>query len=204
LPKILLQSELVFHKLLLLYFSDNVKVQFRITGILQGFGRTAAGCLSTGAQGDPDEVIIGNTCQLRQIDLARNNTDKIDADKLCQAIKAQILSGVQQMVPVTLPPVEIQELRSLFSTYRLYQKQNTQLKNRIHPLLKERLYGFTQEEIFDQKSRKEIRALGSPSILNFQINQLMDRLERDEADREVLIDHRGYNRCEPVQGLQAF
>jgi hypothetical protein len=55
------------------------------------------------------EVIIGNTCQLKQISAymprpARNNTDKIDTDKLCQALKAQVLSGVQQIVPVTLPP----------------------------------------------------------------------------------------------------
>jgi hypothetical protein len=42
------------------------------------------------------EVIIGNTYQLKQISLARNNTGKIDADKLCQALKAQVLSGVQQ------------------------------------------------------------------------------------------------------------
>ncbi|MDR3166609.1 MAG: hypothetical protein LBT93_01590 [Treponema sp.] len=61
------------------------------------------------------EVIIGNTYQLKRISRARNNTDKIDADKLCQALKTQVLFGVQQIVPVTLPPVEIQELRSLFS-----------------------------------------------------------------------------------------
>jgi transposase len=128
------------------------------------------------------EVIIGNTYQLKQISLARNNTDKIDADKLCQALKAQVLSGVQQVVPVSLPPVEIQELRSLYSTYRLYQKQNTQLKNRIHSLLKEQLYGFTQEEIFDKKSREKIREISDNPVLSFQINQLMDRLERDEGD----------------------
>jgi transposase len=132
------------------------------------------------------EGIIGNTYQLKQISLARNNTDKIEADKLCQALKAQILSGVQQIVPVTLPPEEIQELRSLFSTYRLYQKQNTQLKNRIHSLLKEQLYGFTQEEIFDKKSRWKIRGISGKAVLNFQINQLMDRLERDEGDVEAL------------------
>jgi transposase len=132
------------------------------------------------------EVIIGNTYQLKQISLARNNTDKIDADKLCQALKAQVLSGVQQIVPVTLPPVKIQELRSLFSTYRLYRKQNTQLKNRIHSLLKEQLYGFTQEEIFDQQSRQKIRGISDNPILKFQINQLMDRLERDEGDAEAV------------------
>jgi transposase len=85
------------------------------------------------------EVIIGNTYQLKQIGLARNNTDKIDADKLCRALKAQVLSGVQQVIPVTLPPPEIQDLRNLFSTYRLYGEQNTRLKNRIHSPLKERI-----------------------------------------------------------------
>jgi transposase len=77
-------------------------------------------------------------------------------------------------------------LRSLFSTFRLYQKQNIQLKNRIHSLLKEQLYGFTQEEVFDKKSRQKIRGIAENPVLSFQINQLMDRLERDEADVEVL------------------
>jgi transposase len=132
------------------------------------------------------EVIIANTYELKQISLARCNTDKIDADKLCRIIKMQALTGEQLVSPVTIPPKEIQDLRGLFSTYRLYQKQNTQLKNRIHSLVKEQLYGFTQEEIFDRKSREKIRELSQDPALKFQINQLMDRLERDEADVQVL------------------
>jgi transposase len=76
----------------------------------------------------------------------------------------QVLSGEQTISPVTLPPPEIHELRSLFSTYRLYQKQNTQLKNRIHSLLKEQLFGFTQEEIFDRKSRQKIREISDNPV----------------------------------------
>ena len=134
------------------------------------------------------EVVIANTYELKQISLARCNTDKIDADKLCRIIKMQALTGEQLVTPVTIPPKEIQDLRGLFCTYRLYKKQNTQLKNRIHSLLKEQLYGFTQEEIFDQKSRKEIRELSEDPVLTFQVNQLMDRLERDEQDVEALKD----------------
>jgi transposase len=52
--------------------------------------------------------------------------------------------------------------------------------------LKERLYGFTQEEIFGRKSRERIREIPADPVLRFQINQLMDRLERDEADVEAL------------------
>lgn len=83
------------------------------------------------------EVIMANTYELKQISLSRCNTDKIDADKLCRIVKAQILSGEQLVSPVTLPPREIQQLRGLFTTYRLIQKQNVQAKNRIHSLLKE-------------------------------------------------------------------
>jgi len=132
------------------------------------------------------DVIIANTYELKQISLARCNTDKIDADKLCRILKAQVLSGEQLISPVVLPPVEIQELRSLFTTYRLYKKQNTQLKNRIHSLLKERLYGFTQEEIFSSKRRELIRKISPGTPMQFQVNQLLDRLERDEADIEEL------------------
>jgi transposase len=134
------------------------------------------------------EVIIANTYELKQVSLARCNTDKIDADKLCRILKAQVLSGERLVSPVTLPPEKIQVLRGLFTTYRLFQKQNVQLKNRIHSLLKEQLYGFTQEEIFDQRNRKKIRAIAPDSALRFQVNLLLDRLERDEADMETLKD----------------
>jgi transposase len=132
------------------------------------------------------EVIIANTYELKQVSLARCNTDKIDADKLCRIVKAQVLSGEQLVSPVTLPPVEIQQLRSLFTTYRLFQKQNVQLKNRIHSLLKEELYGFTQEEIFDKKSRQMIRSIAAGTTMHFQVNLLLDRLERDEEEVKAL------------------
>ena len=134
------------------------------------------------------EAIIANTYELKQVSLARCNTDKLDADKLCRILKAQVLSGELLVSPVTIPSKEIQELRGLFTTYRLYQKQNVQLKNRIHSLLKEQLYGFTQEEIFGKRDREKIRAISPGSVLNFQINQLLDRLERDELDVETLKD----------------
>jgi transposase len=82
------------------------------------------------------EVIVANTYELKQISMARKNTDKIDADILCRILKMQMLSGEKTISPVTVPPLEIQDLRSLFSTYRLLKKQTVQTKNRIHSLLK--------------------------------------------------------------------
>ena len=132
------------------------------------------------------EVIIANTYELKQISLARKNTDKIDADILCRIIKMQVLSGEKAISEVILPPIEIQELRELFSTYRLYKKQSTQIKNRIHSLLKEKLYGFTQEQIFGKKSRKMVRGIETGTVLSFQINELFDLLENLEAHAEIL------------------
>jgi transposase len=134
------------------------------------------------------QAIVANTYELKQISLARKNTDKIDADILCRILKMQVLSGEQTISPVVVPPVEIQELRGLFSTYRLYKKQTTQIKNRIHSLLKERLYGFTREEIFTQKQRKIIRAIEEGGVMSFQVNELFDTLEYVEARVESLKD----------------
>jgi transposase len=132
------------------------------------------------------EVVVANTYELKQISQARNNTDKIDANILSRIIKMQVLSGEQAVSPVVVPPEAIQELRGLFTTYRLYRKQTTQIKNRIHSLLKEKLYGFTQEEIFDKNSREKIRQLEKNTSLSFQINDLLDLLEIMESRIESL------------------
>ena len=113
-------------------------------------------------------------------------TDKVDAEKMSRIIKMQVLSGEKAVNPVTVPPELISELRGLFTTYRLYKKQNTQVKNRVHSLMKERLYGYTREEIFGVHMRQNIRGLQAGTELNFQVNQLLDRLERGEQDVEKL------------------
>jgi transposase len=100
------------------------------------------------------QAIAANAYELKQISLARKNSDKIDADILCRILKMQALSGEQTISAVVAPPVEIQELRGLLSACRLYRKQTTQIKNHIHSLLRERLYGFTKEEILPKSSGK--------------------------------------------------
>jgi transposase len=132
------------------------------------------------------EVIVANTYELKAVSLARVNTDKIDASILSRLLKMWILSGERTVSPVEVPPVDIQELRGLFTTYRLLKKQIVQLKCRIHSLLKEHLYGFTQEEIFGKKDRKQIRELESGTVLSFQINELLDLLEYQESRIEPL------------------
>jgi transposase len=137
------------------------------------------------------EVIIANTYELKQISMARTNTDKIDADKLCRIIKMQVLSGERLVSPVTLAPKEIQDLRALFTSYRLLKKQRVQLKNRIHrtkgpPLLKEQLHGFTQEEIFTGKGRAQIHAVVQDTVLKYQVELFFEMLDRLDVDIESL------------------
>jgi len=134
------------------------------------------------------EVIVANTYELKQISLGRKKTDKVDADKLCRILKMQVLSGEKTISPVVVPPEEIQELRGLFSTYRLLKKQTTQIKNRIHSVLKEKLYGFTREKIFTGKGRECIRGLEEGTVLSFQINLLFCELEQLEGLIESLQD----------------
>jgi len=142
------------------------------------------------------EVIVANTYELKQISLARKNTDKIDADILSRVLKMQVLSGEQTISPVTVPPEEIQELRGLFTTYQLYKKQTVQIKNRIHSLLKEKLYGFTQEEIFGKKDREMIRGLEKGTAMSFQVNELLDLLEYLE-ERIQSLEEEILARAEP-------
>ena len=133
------------------------------------------------------EVIVANTYQLKSVGIPGKKTDKLDAAKLVEKLKTQIVSGVQQIVPVTFPPKEIRELRSLFATYRTLRKKIGCTKNRIHSLLKENLYPFTKEYIFGKKTRVEIRKISPNYTLSFQINLLMDTLEQLEAAFDRLV-----------------
>jgi hypothetical protein len=80
------------------------------------------------------------------------------------------------LIVVTIPPKEIRDLRALFSTCRLMKKQDVQLKNHLHSLLGERLYGFMREEIFGKRSRAEIRKNSEDPRLKIQVNLLQFRL----------------------------
>jgi transposase len=133
------------------------------------------------------EVIVANTYQLKSVGVPGKKTDKIDAFKLAEKLKAQVVSGVQQIVPVTIPPKEIRDLRALFATYRTLRKEIGRTKNRIHSLLKENLYPFTKEYIFGKGARKEIRRISDDYYLSFQINLLMDTLERLEEAFDGLV-----------------
>lgn len=133
------------------------------------------------------EVIVANSFEIKNISFTNKKTDKVDAYKLARILKSQIMSGEEQIHPVVVPPQSIQDLRALFTTYRLLRKQIGAVKNRIHSLLSQNLKPFTKEYIFGIKSRKEIRVLCQDNtLLDFQINFLFDQLEQLESQVKAL------------------
>ena len=133
------------------------------------------------------EVVIANTHQLKSVGILWKKTNKIDTFKLAEKLKAQVISGVKQIVPVIIPPKEIRDLRALFTTYGTLRKEIGHTKNRIHSLLKENLFPFTKEYIFGKKTRKEIRTISDDAVLSFQINLLIDTLQHLEDTFEKIV-----------------
>lgn len=137
-------------------------------------------------------VFVANTHKLKLISLVKKKTDKVDAEKLAIFLKMQITSGEEIIKPVYIPEETIQQLRSLFTTYRLIRKQIGQLKNRIHSIFKQNLHPFTKEYIFGKNNRKVIRNLINKDIEDFQINFLFDRIEEfengiEEVEKKIMI-----------------
>jgi transposase len=108
------------------------------------------------------EILAANTYRLKSVGIPGKKTDKIDATKLAEKLKAQVVSGVSPIVPVTVPPKETRSLRSLFAACRALRKEIGRTENRIHSLLKENLCPFAKEYVFGKKSRETARGVGRP------------------------------------------
>lgn len=130
------------------------------------------------------EVFIYDAYKLKLISLVNRKTDTIDANKLAVYLKMQVVSGEKMVRPVYVPSRTIQELRSLFTTYKLVTKQSTSIKNRIHALLRQHLYQYKKGRIFIKKIRQEILELDLPAELRFQIELLYRQIDylKDQED----------------------
>lgn len=133
------------------------------------------------------DVNISNTYALKLISFTNKKTDKIDAEKLARVLKMQVMSGEEQVKRVVLPPPIIQDIRALFSTYKLLGKQRTQLKNRIHSLLKQNLFPFNKVMIFNTKMREKILNISDSRELKFQLKLLFNELDHIELTIKELV-----------------
>ena len=84
-----------------------------------------------------------------------NKTDKIDARRLLDILSYYVyVKGIDELPTVYVPRPEVRELRSLLSTYKLCKKIETQLKNRIHSLLKQKGVVITKKKLFTKSGWK--------------------------------------------------
>ncbi len=134
------------------------------------------------------QVYVANTHKLKLISLVKKKTDKIDAEKLAIYIKMQILSNEELIKPVYIPEQTIQDLRSLFTTYRLLRRHIGAIKNRIHALLKQNMHAYTKEYIFGKLTRKQIKELYLPENQKVHLYFLFDDLENKEDNIEIIAN----------------
>jgi transposase len=132
------------------------------------------------------ECFVLNT---HKIKLDGNKTDKIDASKILDYLCYYLLvAGLKEMPNVFIPSREVQELRGMFSTYRLSKKINTQLCNRIHSILKQNGIVVKRGMMESQIGRQEIVNIELPGSWNKQIAILMNQLETAMTECENLKD----------------
>ena len=75
------------------------------------------------------EVKLANPTKTRAIAEARIKTDHVDADTLCDLLRANLVAESY------IPPKEIRNLRNIMRQRRSIVKGRTQIKNRIHAVL---------------------------------------------------------------------
>ena len=158
-------------------------------------------------------VFVANTHKLKLISLVKKKTDKIDAEKLAIYLKMQITSGEELVKPVYIPEQLIQDLRSLFTTYRMFRRHIGAVKNRIHSLLKQNLFPFTKTFIFGKGMREAIMNLPMNDILKYQINFCFQQLEQlessiNELKEQLLIAAAPYHKqidiLTSMKGISVF
>ena len=132
------------------------------------------------------ECFVLNT---NKIKLEGNKTDKIDASKILDYLCYYLLiTSLEEMPNVFVPSREVQELRAMFSTYRLSKKINTQLRNRIHSILKQNGIVVKRGIMESKRGREEILGIDLPGNWDKQIVALMNQLEAAITECDSLRD----------------
>lgn len=103
------------------------------------------------------EVKLANPVRTRAIAEARVKTDSVDANTLCDLLRANLISESY------VPPKEIRQMREIVRQRNTLAKQRTQMKNKIHAVLLRRgiriptttLCNSTRSWLLDQNELKE-------------------------------------------------
>jgi len=96
------------------------------------------------------KTIVIDPFKFRAIADSRKKTDKIDARQLARMGKYHVETDKNFLPEVYVVEKRIRKLRSLFTTYRLLNKEITMIKNRIHSLFKQNLKPYSKTHIFNE------------------------------------------------------
>ena len=121
-----------------------------------------------------------------------NKTDKIDAQRLLDLLQYYVhVKGIEKLPAVYVPRPEVQQLRTLLSSYWLNKKIGTQLKNRIHSLLKQVGVATTKQKLFTRAGWTQALE-GIPDALRIHVNllfrQLREAKKTTESIKDLIID----------------
>lgn len=119
-----------------------------------------------------------------------NKTDKIDTGKLAKKLAFHLLmKGTEDDMPtVYVPELKARELRSLFTTYKLYKKTKIQIKNRIHSLFKENGICFDKKELDNKNALNFIKEKALPDIYKSQVINLYGSLIETDKFQETITN----------------
>ena len=123
------------------------------------------------------EVLIVNPFEFKIISKTNKKTDKVDSKKLAKMLKYHVESDSSFLPLVYVPSKDIRELRSLFTTYDIFKKQRTAIKNRIRSILRENLKVQKDQYIYGPRKRNKVLSLSIGTIYQWQLNQLYIQLD---------------------------
>lgn len=138
-------------------------------------------------------VAVVNPYKTKLIAQARIKNDRVDAQALAQLLAARFLAEVW------LPERPVREQRALAAHRARLQKQTTQVRNRVHAILRRQNLLAPVENLFTQVGQTWLEQLSLPPTERLELEQLLEQLallkqQLDRTDRllasEALHDPR--------------
>ena len=128
------------------------------------------------------KTIVIDPFKFRAIADSRKKTDKIDARQLARMGKYHVEGDKKFLPEVYVVEKRIRKLRSLFTTYRLLNKEITMIKNRIHSLFKQNLKPYSKKHIFDE-IMTGLKPIDLDEEYKIQVEVLFDVLSKIEEKK---------------------
>ena len=119
-----------------------------------------------------------------------NKTDKIDAEKLAKKLGYYITMGCEEkeFPTVYVPEEEVRELRGLLTTYQIYTKMKSQMKNRIYSILKQNGIHRKKGQVTAGPFAEWLEVAELAEVWKAQIRSLLDGLKANEALQQDVKD----------------